>query len=260
MRQLAVSKNEISPIEMGKVFYESGMFPDHKSAAQCATKLIVGQSMGLTPYDSMTLHIIQNKVVIGANVMSAAIKASGKYDYHSETTDQESVITFFQLGPNGRQQIGVKTYTIDMARRAGLANSPVWKKFPEAMLFARCISAGYREHCPDALATMAPVYVESHGESEIAPPPSNADMVVEQDPNKQIDDVDQAEMLRTILTLIAARDDGADIALAAIKSAKNKGFTEVDCLEDLNYEQTEKLYKWLQLELPLPKNMEDNDG
>jgi hypothetical protein len=41
------------------------------------------------------------------------------------------------------------------------------------MLFARCISAGYKTHCPDALGA-APVYVEAHGETEItedAPPP-----------------------------------------------------------------------------------------
>jgi hypothetical protein len=44
------------------VFAKSGMFPEARDAAQCAAKLIVGQGLGLTPYDSMNgLHIIQGK-------------------------------------------------------------------------------------------------------------------------------------------------------------------------------------------------------
>jgi hypothetical protein len=40
------------------------------------------------------------------------------------------------------------------------------------MLFARCISAGYKTHCPDALGA-APVYVEAHGETEIPDDPKS---------------------------------------------------------------------------------------
>jgi hypothetical protein len=39
------------------------------------------------------------------------------------------------------------------------------------MLFARAISAGYKQHCPDALGS-APVYVEAHGETEIPDDPN----------------------------------------------------------------------------------------
>ena len=152
------------------VFAKSGMFPEARDAAQCAAKLIVGQGLGLTPYDSMNgLHIIQGKAVLAANTMAAAIKRSGKYDYRAETDDEACTIAFYDLSQrdtNGRPAtIGTTTFTMDDARRAGLGGQN-WKKYPRAMLFARAISAGYREHCPDALGA-APVYVEAMGETEI---------------------------------------------------------------------------------------------
>jgi hypothetical protein len=45
-----------------------------------------------------------------------------------------------------------------MAERANLiGKGGPWKQYPEAMLFARCLSAGMRTHCPDALGG-APAY------------------------------------------------------------------------------------------------------
>ena len=41
------------PVQLGAIFAQSGMFPDTRNAAQCATKLAVGQGLGLTPYDAM---------------------------------------------------------------------------------------------------------------------------------------------------------------------------------------------------------------
>ena len=157
------------PMTVAKVFTEGGMFPDNKSVAQCATKLIVGQGLNLTPWESMCgLHIISGKPVLGANLMAAAIKRSGKYDYRATSTNERCDIDFLDTRTN--EVIGTTTWTLADAKRAGLTNQN-WKKYPKAMLFARCISAGYREHCPDALGA-APVYVEQHGESEIPEPVS----------------------------------------------------------------------------------------
>ena len=152
------------PVQLGAIFAQSGMFPDARNAAQCATKLAVGQGLGLTPYDAMAgLHVINGKVVLAANLMAAAIKRSGKYDYRAETTTEYCRITFVNLGTG--EEIGVTEFSMQDAGRAGLGGAN-WKKFPKAMLFARAISAGYREHCPDALGA-APVYVESEGETEL---------------------------------------------------------------------------------------------
>ena len=169
----ALTTTSFDPIQVGQIFAQSGMFPDMRDAAQCTTKLIVGQSLGLNAYDAMSgLHLIKGKVVLAANLMASAIKSSGKYDYRSHTTETSCKITFYNIrGQSGHPDvtepisIGTKVFTMEHARRAGLGGVN-WQKYPEAMLFARCISAGYREHCPDALGH-APVYVEAHGETEL---------------------------------------------------------------------------------------------
>jgi hypothetical protein len=214
------------------VFAKSGMFPEARDAAQCAAKLIVGQGLGLTPYDSMNgLHIIQGKAVLAANTMAAAIKRSGKYDYRAETDDEACTIAFHDLSQrdaDGRPMIiGVTTFTMNDARRAGLGGQN-WKKYPRAMLFARAISAGYREHCPDALGA-APVYVEAMGETEIprieprggknARPTRVKDLVLDRAPRPAQRSKDNADEIEAMLCVRAGVDDLAELPTDKMEAA-----------------------------------------
>ena len=165
--QLAPVGGQLDPMTVASVFRASGMFRDIKSEAEAATKIIIGRGLGITDFDAMSgLNIIQGKAVLSANLMAASIKRSGKYDYRVVRSDEEVCeIDFF----SGGQKIGTSSFSIEDARRAGLSGDN-WRKYTRAMLFARCISAGYKTHCPDALGA-APVYVEAHGESEIPEEP-----------------------------------------------------------------------------------------
>ena len=81
-------------------------------------------------------------------------------------SDERCAIVFYGRDEKGGwERIGDAEFTLDDAKRAGLGGDN-WRRYPKAMLFARCISAGYKAHCPDALGA-APVYVEAHGETEI---------------------------------------------------------------------------------------------
>jgi hypothetical protein len=154
--------------ETAKVFVKSGMFPDLKSEDQASALLIIGRGYNLSDYDSTTgIYMRQGKLNMHANVMASAIKASGKYDYEViDGTDKRCEIQFYRIEPGIREPHGKHAYTIEQAARANLTKNFTWKQYPEAMLFARCISAGYRAHCPDALGA-SPVYVEQHGEMEV---------------------------------------------------------------------------------------------
>ena len=167
MSELTTISAQLDPMTIAKVFRASGMFPDIQSEAAAATKVIIGRGLGLTDYDAMSgLHIIKGKAVLAANLMAAAIKRSGKYDYRvTEHTDAVCTIDFY----GGGVKIGSTSFSIEDAKRAGLGGDN-WRKYARAMLFARCISMGYRTHCPDALGA-APVYVEAHGETEILDDP-----------------------------------------------------------------------------------------
>ena len=220
---------------VAEVFAASGMFPDHRDAAQCAAKLIVGQGLGLTPYDSMNgLHIIQGKAVLAANTMAAAIKRSGKYDYRATTDDESCSITFFDLsqrdGDGRPMTIGTTTFSLDDAKRAGLGGQN-WKKYPRAMLFARAISAGYREHCPDALGA-APVYVEQHGETEIPRPEPRGG-------KNAVPSLPEPNPLDELRDLLNAREDADEIEAKACDRAG------VENLAELPADKMEALIGWL---------------
>lgn len=174
MSDLAIrndSAPQLDPMKVAQVFRASGMFPDIQSEAQAATKIIIGRGLGLTDFDAMSgLHIIKGKAVLAANLMAAAIKRAGKYDYRSFVNEEEARIEFRQRTVDGKwETIGVTSFTMEDAKRANLGGDN-WRKYPKAMLFARAISSGYKQHCPDALGA-APVYVEAHGESEIPDEP-----------------------------------------------------------------------------------------
>lgn len=187
--------------QTAEMFVRSGMFPDLKSVEAAATLLIIGRGFGISDYDSVTgLYLRQGKVNMHANVMAAAIKASGKYDYEVLlNSDKECEIQFFRIGSDGRNPIGKHRFSMAQAQRANLTKNFTWKQYPEAMLFARCISAGYRAHCPDALGA-APVYVEQHGEMEVEgpadspPPPPQREVPKQEEPDQPSTVVDGEEI------------------------------------------------------------------
>src|SRR5690349_13268341 len=78
----------------------SGFFTDAKQASQAVVKILAGSELGFGPFASMVgVSIIQGKPAIGANLMAAAVKRTGKYNYRvTKNTDKEVEITFFENG------------------------------------------------------------------------------------------------------------------------------------------------------------------
>lgn len=131
---------------------KSGYFQDSQQQAQAVVKIMAGQEMGFGPFASMTgVYIIKGKPSIGANLMAAAVKGSGRYNYRvTEISDKACTIDFYE----GKEKIGTSTFTIEDARRAETQNT---QKFPRNMLFARAMSNGVKWYCPD-IFNGAPVY------------------------------------------------------------------------------------------------------
>ena len=150
---MEIQKHSFTEImSIGKAFAESGMFLDIKSAAQAMVKIQAGMELGIKPFAAMSgIHIISGKATIGAGLIASAIKGSGKYDYRIvEQSDKICSIQFYQ----GAEAIGVSTFTIEEAKKAGTKNLD---KFPSNMLFARAISNGVKWFTPDVF--QGPVYV-----------------------------------------------------------------------------------------------------
>ena len=151
MNDIVKSQNVIQSMDdverAAKAMSASGFFPDSKSAAQAVVKVLAGRELGFGAFASMTgVAVIQGKPVIGANLLAAAVKQTGKYNYRvTEHTAEVCRIKFLE----GNQEVGISSFTMDDAKAAGLATKDNWKKYPRNMLFARAIANGQKWYAPD---------------------------------------------------------------------------------------------------------------
>lgn len=146
---------------LARLFSASGLFGRNQGnpdahMAECAIKILAGLEAGFGSFASISgVSVINGRPGFGANLLAQAIKRHPLYDYRViDKTDQACRIRFLA----GKEVLGDEVFTIQMAERANLiGKGGPWKQYPEAMLFARCLSAGMRTHCPDALGG-APAY------------------------------------------------------------------------------------------------------
>jgi hypothetical protein len=144
---------------LARVFAASGLFGrngnQETQVAECAIRLMAGMEAGFSPFASATgVHIIKGRPAFSSNLLAQAVRRHPDYDYRVlEKTAKVCRIQFLRRG----EVLGVETFTMEMAERAGLLSGssergiPAWKAYPEAMLFSRALTAGMRTHCPDAL-------------------------------------------------------------------------------------------------------------
>lgn len=157
-----IVKSAADALTIGETFHKSGMFSDIKSAQQAVVKIMAGAEMGISPFAAMSgIHIIQGKPTIGAGLMAARVKGFGKYDYKViEHSEKICSIEYFEKSASGLKSLGVSTFTIDDAKKAGTKNLD---RFPKNMLFARAMSNGVKWYTPDIYES--PVYVPEEMES-----------------------------------------------------------------------------------------------
>ena len=152
-----------------QIFACSGRF-GNTTPEQAFVAIMAGRELGLGPFASMSgVHVINGKPTMSANLRASFVKSSAKYDYRLLTEKEQQAshlevcsIRFFEILNGEKEELGVEVYTMKNAHDASLTGKDPWKKYPKAMLFARCISNGTRTHCPDIFHGMA-VY----GEGEI---------------------------------------------------------------------------------------------
>ena len=140
-------------MSIGKLLAESGFFSDTKGAAQAVVKVLAGQELGFGPIASMTgVNIIKGRVTLSANLLAAAVKRSGRYNYRVLRLDDAGCeIEFYENG----KAIGISKFDDDDAKNAGLTGDN-WRKFRRNMHFARSVSNGTKWYCPDIFG--GPIY------------------------------------------------------------------------------------------------------
>lgn len=167
MTQAMVKTDGIDVFALGKVLAASGYFKDTRDEAQAVAKILAGQELGIGPIAALSnIHIVEGKPTLGAHLIAAAIKKSGKYDYRVlRHTDAECVLEFYERG----DAVGQSSFSMKDAQRAGLAGRGPWRSYPRNMMFSRALTNGARMYCPDVFVTGVYTPDELDGDYTITP-------------------------------------------------------------------------------------------
>ena len=140
--------NALIPVDqisiMASAVAKSGLF-GVKTSEQAMALMLIAQAEGMHPaIAARDYHVIQGRPALKTDAMLARFQAAGgKVNWETYTDDQ--VTGMFSHPQGGSIAI---TWTMEQAKRIGLAGKDNWRNYPRAMLRARCISEGIRTVYP----------------------------------------------------------------------------------------------------------------
>jgi len=152
-----MSFNEMK--EAATIVAESKLFPSWSTPAQVLTLMMLCQAenvpaiMAVNRYNNIQGKICKNPQAM----LSDFIKAGGRAKW---VISDNEVAELELTTPAGDKHI--ETFTIEDAKRAGLAHKDNWKKYAKSMLRARTISFAMRAVYPEATTLLyTPEEIES---------------------------------------------------------------------------------------------------
>jgi hypothetical protein len=156
-RQVALDEHAYEPRDireamvMAADLVASRLLPGGVATPEAAFAIMVtGRELGLTAMQSLrSIHIIKGRPCMSADLICALVKKSAACTRFQmiESTALRSVYATQRVGESETQM----EFTIQEAQNAGLLSNDNWKKYPKAMLRARCIAALARAVYPDVV-------------------------------------------------------------------------------------------------------------
>ncbi len=131
-----------SLVHMGDSLRKTGFLPSHiKDGVSFAAIVLMGRELGMgTMAACRKLQVIKGTVTERADSQLARFKSCGGRAQFKELTEARAVLVLRH--PNGDEH--TETFTIEDAKRAGLASNDNYAKHPKAMLRSRAITAGLK--------------------------------------------------------------------------------------------------------------------
>ena len=158
----AIEPSTMDELRALAVAAATSKFYGTSSPEQALMLLMTGRDLGLSYAQSLrAFHVVQGRPVLSAAGMVAVCLRSGVCEHFRtvESTDTVATVEVKRRGDPARRV----TFTIDDARRAGLAQRETWKSYPSRMLLARAQAWAAREVFPDLLLGL-------YDEDEVAAP------------------------------------------------------------------------------------------
>jgi hypothetical protein len=162
--------------ELAALAFASGLLPEAIDREEAAFVIIAtGIELGLSPMQALRgIHVIDGKPILAADLIVALCKRSPECLFFQiiETSSERATYKTQRRGDPDPTSL---TWTLEDAKRAGLADRNTRRKHPAAMLRARCAAALARAVFPDVALGL---YEESEGEEirgNLAPPAARAE-------------------------------------------------------------------------------------
>ena len=132
---------------VGDALFKSGLYPNAKNSFGAYAVVQYGHELGIGPMMALqSINIIQGKPAASGQLMlSLAVSRGVSFQVEEETEDR--CIINFQRGSITYRA----SFTIEDAKRAGLAGKDNWKKWPTEMLFWRAVAKGVRRIAPESV-------------------------------------------------------------------------------------------------------------
>lgn len=129
-------------IRLANILIASRLMPEALRTPEAAFAVIMtGRELGLTTMQSIrSIHVIKGKPVMSADLMIALAKRSPECIYFRLVESTDTIATY-ETKRTGDTEPTRLSFTIEQARTAELMGNGTWKKFPAAMLRARCAAA-----------------------------------------------------------------------------------------------------------------------
>jgi hypothetical protein len=135
----------------GETLVKSGLLPQSIKTPEAAVVIILkGRELGIPPMEALnSISVIQGKPTVSPQLMLALIYRSGLGSIQIlERTDSRSVVRAHRKGLPPQDF----TFTLEDARRLGLAEKDNYRKQPSVMLQWRNVAAAARAVFPDVVS------------------------------------------------------------------------------------------------------------
>ena len=136
---------------LAKILVNSKLLPRSVQTAEAAFTIIAtGRELGLTAMQSLrSIHVIEGKPSLSADLILALVKNRRDVCTWFRLVTSTDKVATYETQRLGEPEPTRMSFTWEDATRAQVTGKDNWKKYPAAMLRARCISALARAVYPD---------------------------------------------------------------------------------------------------------------
>ena len=144
-------RNISEALQLAKLLVQSRLLPKSVGTPEAAFAIIAtGRELGMTAMQSLrSIHVIEGKPTLSADLVAALVKSRGDICKYFLLTQSTVTTATYETQRVGDPKPTTMSFTIEDAQRAGLTGKDNWRKYPAAMLRARCITALARAVYPD---------------------------------------------------------------------------------------------------------------